>query len=1282
MRKEPPLARRAGSGGSSARYDLAYVFSAPLVERRAGGDEVRVLQQLDIQAEREIIRGVVKSCQRRVRFVESVATVASVSDIFSRGLRALHYSGHGTKNAVTFEKGLGRDGDPTRASEMHVVKGKELQKLLEASRVTQNLKLVFVSACHSESVGQCFVKAGVDHVVAIDTNYGVLDTAAKVFCRSLYSALLAGKTVREAFDTAQQTVRMEPAIREPFLEAAKFKLLPEVGDGDMAHNVSIFGDLADGALSRPESIDARARHNAVPPPVAYFRSREEIVYATIASMMRPPSAANGAHRGVLLLSGLPGVGKSEVARYVCHWFSERRHFAALYFVDGNDVADDLRETLVGRGKDAHAPETPRKTMYRALRRIVAKALRLHERVAESEDEATADLESPTGRSSSGSSGGEERGGGLRTASRTASRPRRQTAGDIASELSESEGHLALLASNGEYFARLLNERFSDGTAEHLLVIDNADALVHGHGTSAAQCYFADFVNDLVHRRAPALSTLVTARENILRGGSGGERGEHVVLDVPPLSAIGAGEIMLRTLPSTAIEWLHASEERFFFGVGVRDAAEEGGGDGPVGDGADAGAWAVAAKLRMADAKTTAVERHQLRCEALARGPLGRYCRGLPDLIHCLRHIAECYDGDVTTLHSPKTIDLVNAKVAEHHIRVLRRRPSRSVAIQRDSGSPCAGAGGAEVAGRTDAAGGVRTAAALLMARAPSSSSAIATARGEMLWDFFLSHYQAEFGDAVNIVAIKLEALGFRPWFDQWPGKGSIAAGRVDVTAEGMQRGVRNAAVFVLFLTKGIFTRPYCRLEIITAIKAGRPILTLKETDARRGAFDFSAAKAGVPRAFHPIVDRITSDIMAIPLRRDEGEQDLMLNKIARMHLDRTCKVITFDDPSVIAAAEAADATTSAARIAAVHALLPVAEDAAEWLRLAAREDDTSTVEWGALQGAMHDRFERVVLSRTPPGVQKRFLAASDFAALESYTRRHPCGPLVSAATAARSSGATAGGSASSATVRGSGSARVDPRAVTLSAWSSFLYMWFEPWMELVSFILPAWNCFVGYDGAATGGVSAAAGSVRFARPQPFVGGFVSTAVANAAMQSKGIGSFLLRFSSTQPHAIAIVYHDSSLVSAHGVPPIPKQTLTTLESTPDGRRRLCLKVKGSPTLFFDSLGAMFEAPDFPAALTQLCSMGVDPQGVVKPGHSDYPKSDVLQEWRKAKGETRAPRLATPLTRAAATGASEGETPVQKGPAARAMRGAPRPARLSRHGSNSSVGSAGSIGSPKT
>ena len=188
----------------------------------------------------------------------------------------------------------------------------------------------------------------------------------------------------------------------------------------------------------------------------------------------------------------------------------------------------------------------------------------------------------------------------------------------------------------------------------------------------------------------------------------------------------------------------------------------------------------------------------------------------------------------------------------------------------------------------------------------SRTASIVSARGANVWDFFLSHYQAESGDLVALVATKLEHRGFRIWYDKWPGKGDAASGFIDVTKDGMKLGVERSAVFVLFLSKGVFTRPFCRLEIITALKERRPIITLMETDTRRGAFDFgAAAKAGVPVGFHPIIDQITSGYMAIPLRRDVEEQELMLDRISRIFLEGRAKVLVVAD-AVIEAAVAAD----------------------------------------------------------------------------------------------------------------------------------------------------------------------------------------------------------------------------------------------------------------------------------------------------------------------------------------------------------------------------------------
>ena len=69
----------------------------------------------------------------------------------------------------------------------------------------------------------------------------------------------------------------------------------------------------------------------------------------------------------------------------------------------------------------------------------------------------------------------------------------------------------------------------------------------------------------------------------------------------------------------------------------------------------------------------------------------------------------------------------------------------------------------------------------------------------------------------------------------WDGRGSPGA-YIDVTKEGMTRGVRDSAIFILVLSKSVFTRPFCRLEIVTALEARKPFVTLHETDARFGKF--------------------------------------------------------------------------------------------------------------------------------------------------------------------------------------------------------------------------------------------------------------------------------------------------------------------------------------------------------------------------------------------------------------------------------------------------------------
>ena len=108
-------------------------------------------------------------------------------------ITALHFSGHGHPQGLNFEDG--RSG-------LQFVNVDTLKDLCIAGG--SKLEFVFVSACHSKRAGEAFAEAGVPHVVCVKLDARLLDTAANVFTRAFYIALVIGKTVRQAFQIGKQ----------------------------------------------------------------------------------------------------------------------------------------------------------------------------------------------------------------------------------------------------------------------------------------------------------------------------------------------------------------------------------------------------------------------------------------------------------------------------------------------------------------------------------------------------------------------------------------------------------------------------------------------------------------------------------------------------------------------------------------------------------------------------------------------------------------------------------------------------------------------------------------------------------------------------------------------------------------------------------------------------------------------------------------------------------------------------------------------------------------------
>ena len=208
---------------------FACLFAAPLAWQDASGD-LHGIEALDADAERNAISTALedrRSCRDakdRVDLSFEAATTDALQSAITRGCAALHYSGHGHPQCLTFEDGRGG---------LQPVPPSQLRSLV----ARRPPKLAVVSACHSRRAADALVEAGCAHVVAVSLDAPLLDAAAVAFTRAFYLALAVGDTVAAAFSVGVEAVAASPRVAGAASDAGKgdkFELLPLGGDHDEA----------------------------------------------------------------------------------------------------------------------------------------------------------------------------------------------------------------------------------------------------------------------------------------------------------------------------------------------------------------------------------------------------------------------------------------------------------------------------------------------------------------------------------------------------------------------------------------------------------------------------------------------------------------------------------------------------------------------------------------------------------------------------------------------------------------------------------------------------------------------------------------------------------------------------------------------------------------------------------------------------------------------------------------------------------------------------------------
>ncbi|CAM9245788.1 unnamed protein product, partial [Ectocarpus fasciculatus] len=212
-------------GAADLSTELWVLFSAPLAWRDAESGILRPIEMLNYKNEKDTLWQVFREGQRDIDLHFNYATTDQLRTAVTLGCKALHFSGHGHPDWLNFEDG--RSG-------LQIVTVERLEKLCSAGGI--KLDFVFVSACYSRKAGEAFAAAGVKHVVCVSVDAQLLDTAATIFTRAFYLALVVGENVDKAFEIGQNAVAASPSVPNSMKEQDKFLLLPQ----DKPHDVPIF----------------------------------------------------------------------------------------------------------------------------------------------------------------------------------------------------------------------------------------------------------------------------------------------------------------------------------------------------------------------------------------------------------------------------------------------------------------------------------------------------------------------------------------------------------------------------------------------------------------------------------------------------------------------------------------------------------------------------------------------------------------------------------------------------------------------------------------------------------------------------------------------------------------------------------------------------------------------------------------------------------------------------------------------------------------------------------
>jgi len=293
-------------GLAAVQPELHVLYASPLDQR---------IPQINIQGELDLLEESLRKAKCHMSIKVGTATTKTFAQLLTRARSSggiiLHLSVHVVLSendvGLVFENGFGG---------AHILYRPQLEELLGGGQQLDGLSFVFINGCSSESIAELLVEAGCHLVIA--TRGKVYDAAATVFTQQFYYALGSQASVRSAFESAQQVLRVDPdpkvkASADMFLlfgqRAARCRMLSHPADA---------GGTADGQQALAVESHSLGGNDvaSLPPRVEDYVDRSSV----LSEILRNFDASGGQRpRRACVLSGPEGSGKTVAAIELAHF---------------------------------------------------------------------------------------------------------------------------------------------------------------------------------------------------------------------------------------------------------------------------------------------------------------------------------------------------------------------------------------------------------------------------------------------------------------------------------------------------------------------------------------------------------------------------------------------------------------------------------------------------------------------------------------------------------------------------------------------------------------------------------------------------------------------------------------------------------------------------------------------------------------------------------------------------------------------------------------------------